>query len=231
MMGKGCSPNALIAALAFAAAGRISGSGSPSIVLSGSRGRAIGQSSRRARAAISARDGRDGGGGDAAGVHQLAVPLRAKGRLQAAIPWVAFPGLGPFRGALLFLVLGGGRGGHPGAGAQHPAARGQIAAAESPPRLTVVAGVFERFGGQAIPLLAARQPHQALQSDGQANTFARRIKRLEDGQGARPGDDFFQARAESLTAGDFLFSSELALRKTRLVDPALEVRKQGSGRL
>jgi len=81
--------------------------------------------------------------------------------------------------------------------------------AKSPHRLAVVDGVFKGFVGQTIPLLEEIYPQHALQSDGRASAFSLRIEWFKHRQQARPRDDFFHAREESLAAGDLLFVGEL----------------------
>jgi hypothetical protein len=115
-------------------------------------------------------------------------------------------------------------------GIGHPL-RGQIHAREPAQRLAVVERVFERFVGQAIPLLEEIHPQHALQPDGRAAAFALRIERFNDGQQPRPRNDVFHSREEFFAAGDLLFIRKLGLGETRLVGHATEFKKTDSNRL
>ena len=126
------------------------------------------------------RDVRDVGRRDDHGVNELAVPVRADVRLHPKIPLVAFARLVHFRIALLFLILGGRRGGqergiHQGASTHHQTARGkigvdggeqasaEIVGFEQPAEFQEGGGVGHPVGGQ---INAGEPPHRLAVVDG-----------------------------------------------------------------
>jgi hypothetical protein len=93
----------------------------------------------------------------------------------------------------------------------------EVDAGEVPHGLAVVDGVFERFVGQAIPLLEEIHPQDALQPNGRAAALALGIKGREDGEQVLPRDDLFHAGEEFLAAGRLLFVCKLGLGETHLM--------------
>lgn len=115
------------------------------------------------------------GGSDDDRVDQFAVPIRSDVRFHPEIPLVALLGLGHFRVAVLFLVLGGGRRGdqrgvHQGALAQQQAACGEIGVDGGKEAFAQVVGFeqaaeFQEGGGIRHPLgrqINAGKPLQRL---------------------------------------------------------------------
>jgi hypothetical protein len=107
----------------------------------------------------------------------------------------------------------------------------QINAGKAPQRLTVVECVFERFVGQAIPLLEEIHPQHPLRPDGRASALAFGIEGLDHGQQFGPRNDFLHPRKKLFAAGNLLLIGKLGLGETRLVRHALEFRKPQPTRL
>jgi hypothetical protein len=116
--------------------------------------------------------------------------------------------------------------GEPVGGEQRPVAEGLavevvlIDAGEALHRLAVADGVFERFVGQAIPLLEEMHPQHALQSDRRTTALSLRVERRDDGDEVLPRDGLLHAGEEFPAAGGFHFIRELGLGETQWVGHA-----------
>ena len=78
---------------------------------------------------------------------------------------------------------------------------GETDSQESTHRLTVIDGVFQRFIGQAIPLLQEIQPEHPLHSHRRASASPGRIMRTENLQQLVPRHNLLHLREKSLPAG------------------------------
>lgn len=89
----------------------------------------------------------------------------------------------------------------------------QVDAGKAAQGMAVVEGVFERFLGQAIPLLEKIDPRHPLHADGRTAARTLGVMWLNHGQQLAPRQDFLHAGEELLAPGDLLLPPNSARAK------------------